>query len=262
MKRSFARCLVIVGALWFALMGAGGAGAQSVKSGELTLELASGGQLSYLGIDLVDLEASLCGATAPSAKDPKLVVANDGGNTGRVFGLNVGAASEAPGGTPISVTLTPGVVSLAGPSPLVTACGSWSYRLTLDPVLPSPASTLTLARSQASDAWGSFTGSLGLVTALELTPDAGGAAQWRFYTLTLDLAGSWGFATSTAGRGGSGLPANASNLVLFAQKSGTLWVKNAQAVAAHSVEDPNPGQLILQPTDAALGWLNSPAPPR
>jgi hypothetical protein len=258
MKQSFARCLVIVGAIGLALVGAGGAEAQAVKSGAMELELASGGQLSYLGIDLVELEESLCLSTEPTTKDPKLVVANDGGHTGRVFSLDVGVASEAPGGTPITVPVTPGVVSLAGPGPLVTGCGSWSYRLTLDPLLPSSASTLTLARSQPSDASGSFTGSLSLATALELTPDAGGAAQWRFYTLTLDLAGSWGFAAPLGGRGGSGLPANASNLVLFAQKSGLVWVKTAQAVAAHSAEDPNPGELILQPTDTALGWLNAP----
>ncbi|HXU80061.1 MAG TPA: hypothetical protein VN914_01605, partial [Polyangia bacterium] len=105
-----------------------------------------------------------------------------------------------------------------------------------------------------SDTWGAFSGTVTVAASLELVPLAGGASQWRSYTLTLDLAGTWGLAAA-AGKGAS-LPASASNVILFTQKSGSLWVKSAQTAPQLSAEDPNPGQLVLQPTDAALGWLN------
>lgn len=249
---------VFAGSAWLA--GSTAAQAQAVRAGEMSFELASGSQLSYLGIDVVALEASLCGALpAPSTKDPKLVIANDGGHTGRVFGLDVQLATESGGGTQIAVEVEAGALSLTGPHPLPTSCGSWSYRLSLDPGAPSPVSTLNLMRNRASDQGGAFVGSVGLAATLELTPLSGGAVQLRTYNLQLDLSGTWGL-SRTSGVGDSGVSGNLSNLILFTQKSGSSWVKTAQAAPAHSLEDPNPGQLVLQPTDEALAELNAPRP--
>jgi hypothetical protein len=57
------------------------------------------------------------------------------------------------------------------------------------------------------------------------------------------------------------IPASASNLVLFIQRTGSGWAKNAQVAATETEEDPNPGQFVLQPTDEAMLWLN-PSRPR
>ena len=232
------------------------AAAQSVRSGEMAFELAGGASLSYLGVDLVQLEYSLCGI-APMIKDPKLVVANDGGHTGRLFGLDALAATELSGGTTIRVDVIPASLHLASPTPLVTACGGWTYTLTLDAGQVQTPATLTLLRNRPVDVAGAFTGSVTVAALLDFVPQGGGAAQQRFYTLTLDLSGTWALDPTSAGKGGAA--PTASNLVLFTQKNGALWVKDPKAAPEHSLEDPNAGQLVLQPADSALDRLNPPS---
>lgn len=229
--------------------------AQTVRAGEIALELG-GLAPSYLGVDLVQLEASLCASTVPSTKDPKLVVANDGGHTGRSFTLDAVAATELSGGTAIVVDFAASGLHLAGPSPFVTTCGSWAYQVTLDPGRIAPPAALTLIRNRPADVSGAFSGSVTVPALLELVPQAGGPSQWRFYTLTLSLAGTWGLAPPPSGKGGSTPPAG-SNLVLYAQRSGGAWVKSPQTATQQSAEDSNSGQLVLQPTDAALGALDA-----
>jgi hypothetical protein len=188
------------------------------------------------------------------------VVANDGGHTGRSFGLDAVQATESGHGQIVTVEVLPASLALIGPEPFTTGCGDWTYRLSLDPGASSSASLLTLVRGRASDVGGAFTGSVTLPVLLAFTPVGGGPTLERPYSLTLDLGGSWGLAGGARGGAQVGLPAAASNLVLFVQKTGTGWVKNAQVAAAESQEDPNPGQLVLQPTEEAIGWLNPPRP--
>lgn len=228
-----------------------GVSAQAISAGKSALELAAS-PASYLGIDLDQLEASLCAAPpAPSTRDPKLVIANDGGQTGRVLSLEV---SSAHGGTLIAVDVTPGSLAFVGPSPFVTACGGWDYRVTLDNGRLAPSSTLALLRNAPSDTSGVFTGVVQVPAAVELVPQLGGASQWRFYTLSLDLSGGWALALAPAG--GRGAPLGSSNLVLFAQKSGASWVKGAQPAVQRSLEETAAGQLMLEATDAGIVSLN------
>lgn len=257
--RPSARVLLALGA---AFLAARGAAAQSVRTGEMALELASAAQLSYLGVDTLELQTWVCGASIlPSVKDPKLVVANDGGHTGRTFGLDATLATESSHGQVIAVEVLPGSLALIGPAPFVTGCGDWTYRVSLDQGAHPDASILTLVRSRASDLGGAFTGTVTLPAILAFTPVGGGATLERPHTLTLDLAGTWGLAGGSRGGASPGVPASSSNLVLFIQKAGSGWAKNAQVAATETEGDPNPGELVLQPTDEAMLWLN-PALPR
>jgi hypothetical protein len=111
-SRALLGCLLGAAAL---LAGMTGAQAQPVRTGEVALEPASGAELSYLGVGLLEVETWLCGASIlPSVRDPRLVVANDGGHREPTLGLNLAFAAESAEGTQIAVDVRPRELARAG----------------------------------------------------------------------------------------------------------------------------------------------------
>lgn len=249
--------------LALALLLPGVAEAQEIDPGLLEIDLGTSHQ-TFLGISPSSLESDLCGVVVTGGtKDPKLLASNDGSHRQDALALAVMAVHPIGDGSTVELEVATAGFQLAGSAPLGTVCGSWTYRVILDPRVVPESRTLTLHRNGPNDNLGVFSGTVEFAATIECTEEETLEVREIPLSLSLDLQGPWAAAPSSS-RGGGGDPRGrqappppTTNLVLFAGpvngEFGPLSTPNVQ----RSLEYVSAlGQVVLQASDSSIAALN------
>lgn len=174
--------------LGFALALAGPAGAD-FRPGAVSMHLNPSLE-SYLGISGASLVAEYCNLPpGPPVRDPRLVIANDGGGSTRAETVGLYLVSEVRQGSQSLIKLQPTALLLRSVQSFVGTCGTFDLSVQLDPAWTQPLSTVAVL-SGANNS-GLFAGKVVFEGRLVLELQGYGPVVERHQTLELDLLGRW-----------------------------------------------------------------------
>jgi hypothetical protein len=181
--------------------------AEPLRSGEMRLSPAAGVRLAPR---MEDFLPRLCSPGKGLRKNSAIcreVSANLPKCCSREASLRFGIHSiQALEGGLLRASLFARTLSIAGPQPLETSCGRWTWSLRLDPRATQPLTAVTL-RSGAQDATaGTFSDAFPVRAQLAFDQVGEKRRVVVPVELRLDLAGTW--TVTAAGRAASGAPAD------------------------------------------------------
>ena len=180
----------------------------SVEPGEIPLALSQSPP-SYLIEDVAALESSLCGTVNQGHAGGAIVVSGDGGGNRMALSLEVLEHEHLIGWT--TLTVRPRRLFLAGPSKVLTSCGSWTYDLVLRAASGEshPVSQLVLVPDPDRPEIGTVSGQVQVEAEYEFTQATSAVRVQVARDLVLNISGVWSLAPA------SRMPLGESNLLLL-----------------------------------------------
>lgn len=241
--------------LWFLAVPLAAQQPSPIRAGELRLEIAES-TFSALAISVPALGASLCTGASPlhEKAGPKVRCHPDDLDVSAKQILRLGIVEAIPSeGGAMLVRLLPHTLSLAGRRPFNTACGTWRYRLTLDPLVRQHVAKAVLRPDAGDSLSGEAHGDLPMAAVLHIESVDGEQRYDMPLTLHLDLKGRWSAVPLPLA--GGVLDKSASNLVLFAEAPGKpegRWTARRECTGL----SPFVGEVCLSASRSLLKSLN------
>ncbi len=242
LRRSSVVVLTLVISAALSLSTIGRAAAQtSLLPGKIELTIPSTGSTQNLVSSAVT--AVLCPAALPTTRDPRIILASDGGGStprwdelarGLVLSLDTGAPS-----VPANLAVHATEISLIDSQAIVLECGTFTQKLLLDPSVNQPSGTLALSRSIA-------TLTLPLAVLRRFTRQSDGAILDVPANLQISVSGPYAVATPNGSAD--------SNVLLFAALVNGAWTP----VESCGQEILLGGYPCLK---AGTAWLEAATPP-